>query len=262
MIQLSRNIIILSLGICLANKANALSLGNQNINTLNSARKLYAKNKIEESIKEYNKVPKISEFWIEATEEKAWAYVRLGKYDQALSQLKSIINPVFIPFVGPEAIMLATFIDLKTCNYKGVFDKIKLYKNEMLPRVEALESIIKDPKSDFVLSWSKKIKDSELLASDLGKDITKLPRYYYRDKKVDLNSKRVVELAKKDLEDISKNLKKMKIIEIEVIQRSYAYDNSLTKNKLAFNDTKAKDQMTFPHEKDSKEVWLDEIGNY
>ncbi len=260
--HISKYILSLTVSLSLISHASAGSSKNENIAALNIARSLYAKNKLDKSIEEYNKIPKQSEFWIEATEEKAWAYVRQGNYDNALSELKSIINPVFMPFVGPEALMLATFIDLKTCNYKGVFDKIKLFKNEMLPRVEALEEIIKNPKSEFITTWNQKIKSSDLLASDLGNDITKLPRYYYRDKKAGIDSKRVSVLAKKDLEDISKNLKKMKIIEIEVIQRSFAYDESLTKDKLAFNGKKLKNQMTFPYEKDSREVWLDEIGNY
>lgn len=233
-----------------------------NISTINQARKLYALNKLDEAIQIYNQIPKTSEFWVEATEEKAWAYVRKNDFGQALAELKSILNPVFLPFVGPEAIMLAAFIDLKTCNYKGVFEKIALYKQQMIPRVEALEAIVNQPNSEVVNKWVTKMKQGEVKANDLGQDITKLPRFFYRDTLALKNTSRAKSLAKKDLEDISKNLKKMKIIEVEVVQRSYAFDNSLTKDKLKFSKIDRNNQMTFPYDKDSKEVWLDEIGSY
>src|SRR5690606_6659067 len=113
-----------------------------NISTMNKARELFAKGKLIESIEEYNKVSRSSDFWIDSLEEKAWAYVRLNDFGKALAELKSIVNPMFISFVSPEAVMLSAFIDLKTCNYKGVFEKINIYKKEMLPRVEALENIV------------------------------------------------------------------------------------------------------------------------
>lgn len=234
----------------------------QNVATINEARQLYGKGKLEDALKVYSKIPKTSEFWVEAAEEKAWAHVRLNQFDKALAELKSVLNPVFLPFVGPEAIMLAAFIDLKTCNYKGVFEKIALYKKEMLPRVEALEAIRSQTKSDVVTRWTEKMKTGSVTAAEVGSDITKLPRFFYRDKRAATDARRASLLAKKDLEDISKNLKKMKIIEIEVVQRSFAFDQSLTDKKLKFGKVDKNNQMTFPDELDSREVWLDEIGNY
>jgi hypothetical protein len=253
--------------ICLIAASTQVSLAastgkDQNIATINQARQLYGKGKIEESLRVYSQIPKTSEFWVEATEEKAWAYVRLNQFDKALAELKSILNPVFLPFVGPEAIMLAAFIDLKTCNYKGVFEKIALYKKEMLPRVESLELISSQPNSEIVKKWTDKMKAGPVSVSDVGQDVTKLPRFFYRDAKAIKDSKRAKILAKKDLEEISKNLKKMKIIEIEVVQRSFAFDESLTKSKLKFGKVDRDNEMTFPADKDSNEVWLDEIGNY
>lgn len=230
--------------------------------TLNKARSLYAKNKLKDAIAVYDKIPKSSDYWVEAIEEKAWAYTRMQDYEKALAQLKSILNPVFLPYVGPESIMLASFIDLKICNYKGVFDKIKLFKNEMLPRVEALEALTKDPSAPVALSLTSKMSQGNVTGGMLGRDLTKLPRYSYRDKLLLKSPKRMSLLAKNDLEEISKNLKKMKILEIEVIQRSYAYDKSLTDKDLDF-ESAPKDALEFPtSDKPNQEVWLDEIGNY
>jgi ABC-type proline/glycine betaine transport system ATPase subunit len=168
---------------------------------------------------------------------------------------------VFAPYLGPETYVLSAFIDLKICDYKSAFDKIALFKAEMLPRVDALESIVNNPNSEFVNSWVQKFAKGDIVqSSQLGKDLVKLPRYIQRETRKITNS-RMKSLAKADLKEISKDLKKMKIIEIEVAQRSFAYEKPPQK-ELQFDKRKSSDVLIFPDEQDSGEVWLDEIGKY
>jgi len=243
----------------------------KDLQNMNKARKLFEKNKITEAIETYNQVSKNSDFWTDSMEEKAWAHTKSQDYDKALAELKSIFNPVFLPFAGPETIMLASFIDYKICNYKGVFEKIKIYKETMLPRVEALEALVRNTKSELVKNTLAKLAKENITGSNLGTDISKLPRFFYADKKLvdavrsgktQKAQNRLAVLANRDLDEISKNLKKMKVIEIEVIQRSFLIEPQQLQGDLKFDKKKSADIMIFPDEADSSEVWLDEIGNY
>lgn len=242
------------------NFANAASQSDD-LRILNQARKLYEKNQLDKAIETYKKIPKSSDYWVESIEETAWAYARKKDYEKAIATLKSIFNPVFAPYIGPETYVLSAFVELKLCDYKGVHDRIQAFKSEMLPRVEALENIVAGKNSEFVNNWVQKIAAGEITnASQLGQDITKLPRFIQKDTR-NMTLARVKELAKKDLEEISKNLKKMKILEIEATQRAYVYEKSEKTEKLKFNKRKSSDILVFPDEQDG-EVWLDEIGKY
>ncbi|MES2769257.1 MAG: hypothetical protein V4596_08930 [Bdellovibrionota bacterium] len=228
---------------------------------LNQARKLYEKNELDKAIAKYEQISKDSDFWVESVEEKAWAYTRKQDYNSAIGALKSTFNAVFSPYIGPETYVLSAFVDLKICDYKSAFDKIALYKAEMLPRVEALEAIVQNPNSEFVNTWVQKLSKGDITRGEqLGKDLTKLPRFIQREAKKMTNT-RMKALAQKDLEEISKNLKKMKIIEVEVAQRSFVYEKEKPE-KLKFDKRKSADILVFPDEQESGEVWLDEIGKY
>lgn len=231
------------------------------LDLLKQARKQYSQNKLVDAISTYNKVSKESDFWVDALEEKAWAHTRMKEYGKAMADLKSVLNPVFIRYASSEAIMHAAFVDLKVCNYKGVAEKIPLFKQTMLPRVEALEKIIENSNSEFVKNWIQKAKSSQLKFADLGQDVVKLPRLFHRQKS--LNTKKMKELAEAELKEISKNLKKMKIIEIELIHRTQVSDVKLAEDKsLNFDKKKSKDVLIFPVKEGSQEIWLDEIGKF
>ncbi len=236
---------------------------NKNLLYLTLGRLQYQKNNLPQAVEAYNKVEKESDYWIDALEEKAWAYTRSQDYNKALAELKSILNPIFINLASPEAVMLAAFVDLKICNYKGVAEKIPLFKKLMLPKVEGLEALVKNPKSELAMRYISKMKEKELTSADVGADVIKLPRYFYRDTQLIKNPSLMKKLAQNDLDIISKNLKKMKIIEIELIQRTQTSDVKLAEDKdLKFDNTKSKDALIFPVESNSNEIWLDEIGKF
>lgn len=257
-------VIYILVGLAIAGTSLSFAEANdksQDLIIMNKARKLYEKNELDKAIEEYNKVSKESDYWVESVEEKAWAYTRKNDYASAIGALKSIFNSVFAPYIGPETYVLSAFIDLKICDYKSAFDKIALFKAEMLPKVNALEEITENPNSQFVNSWVQKLSKGDIKTADqLGKDLIKLPRFIQRDTRKITND-RIKTLAQKDLEEISKNLKKMKIIEVEVAQRSFVYEKEKPE-KLKFDKRKSADILVFPDEQDSGEIWLDEIGKY
>lgn len=245
--------------------------GENDKNRMNKARLLYEKGKLDAAIDIYSKIQPSSDFWLEALEERSWARTRQGKYEQALADLQSITSPVWAPQVGPETYMLSTFVSLKICAYKDVLKKIDLFKKQMLPRVESLQAILDQPMSDEIWKALLKMKESNVTLSSLGQNANKFPRYFFRDRLLESlvkkNSKekahaRLQILAKHDLAEIELNLKKMKIIDVELIQNVLTLDkdkNAKAKN-LKFSNIDKNKNMTFPvHD---EEVWVDEVGHF
>lgn len=244
---------------------------NQNdVQTLNQARALYASGKLDEAVKLYDTITASSDFWLDSLEERAWAYTREKKYEKALGDLKSITNKVWAPQVGPETMMLSAFVSLKICAYKDVIDKVERFRKRMIPRVEALENILARPTPAALMTHLKKASSGKLKMADLGADAEKFPRYFFRDQVMlssyennDLENltRRLRTLAERDLEEIAKNIKKMKVLEVEVIQRVFTSEKiSQKKEPLKFEKYDKNTQVSFLA--DDEEVWIDEVGNY
>ncbi len=238
---------------------------------MNKARELYEKGNLSAAIQLYSKVTPGSDFWLDALEERAWAFSRQGKFEDALADLQSITSPVWAPQVGPETYMLSTFVSLKICAYKDVIKKIDIFKKRMLPRVEVLQSMIDKPMSDDVWMILNKAKSTRITMSSLGAQADKYPRYFYRDQVLlDLASRglkdkahaRLKILAQQDLNEIETNLKKMKIIDVELIQNVLTMDkdSKAEKKKLNFSKIDKNKSMTFPVT--DEEVWVDEVGHF
>tara|TARA_B110001454_G_scaffold219204_1_gene252211 strand:+ start:28653 stop:29492 length:840 start_codon:yes stop_codon:yes gene_type:complete len=239
---------------------------------MNKARALYEKGKLDAAVEIYSKIQPSSDFWLEALEERAWAHTRQGKFEESLADLQSITSPVWAPQVGPETYMLSTFVSLKICAYKDVTKKIEIFKKRMLPRVEALQSMIDQPSmSEETWTTLSKMKKSIITMSSLGQQAEKYPRYFYRDLQLESLVKkgarekahaRLKVLAKQDLAEIETNLKKMKIIDVELIQNVLTMDKDHAgKNKkLKFSGIDTNKSMTFPVNDD--EVWVDEVGHF
>lgn len=241
---------------------------------MNKARSLYENDKLDSAISIYSKIQPSSDFWLEALEERAWAYTRQGKFEEALADLQSISSPVWAPQVGPETYMLSTFVSLKICAYKDVIKKTDVFKKRMLPRVDALQTMIQQPiMSEETWTVLTKTKSAKLTMSGLGQSAEKFPRYFFRDKallslvkhgKKDKAHERLKVLAKLDLDEIETNLKKMKIIDVELIQNVLTMDKGQkTKNSaLSFNGIDKNKSVSFPVRGDDDEVWVDEVGHY
>ncbi len=269
-------VVVFSFVVCL--KAIAVTDERASINSttkdklvMNQARELYEKGKLSAAIQLYSKVTPSSDFWLDALEERAWAYTRQGKFEDALADLQSITSPVWAPQVGPETFLLSTFVSLKICAYKDVIKKIDIFKKRMLPRVEVLQSMINKPISDEVWMVLVKAKSTNVTMSSLGSRADKYPRYFYRDQiLLDLASQglkdkahaRLKTLAQHDLNEIETNLKKMKIIDVELIQNVLTMDKEIKaeKKKLIFSKIDKNRSMTFPVT--DEEVWVDEVGHF
>lgn len=241
------------------------------LSVMNNARALFEKNQLEKAIEVYSQIKPQSDYWLESIEEKAWAKTKLGQYESALADLKSIASPVWASQVGPETYMLSAFVSLKICAYKDVQKKISIFKKEIQPRVEVLDKIKNGELTDSQWLVVNQLKDKNLDLVSLGKLSNQFPRLFFKDKKlisyVKLNQRekiksRLQDLADIDLDEIELNLKKMKIIEVELIQNVMTLDENarFKKEKLTFEKIEKNKTLSFPVSND--EVWLDEVGHY
>lgn len=246
------------------------SFGSNDKQLMTNARAEYASGNLKKAIQLYSKIQPESDFWLESIEERAWSWTRLNEYENALADLQSITSPVWSTQIGPESYMLSSFVSLKMCNYKEVLAKINLFKKRMLFRIDSLEQLKQKPISKDFVKLIPEIKSSKLSLVQLGKDAELFPRYFFRDAKLidalqknqtALASLRMKDLADADLKEIESNLKKMKIIEVEMMQAVLMQDKDEKKTgKLEFSKVDRNQKMIFPVTDD--EVWLDEVGQF
>lgn len=238
---------------------------------MEKARALYARGEMPKAIEAYSQVTASSDFWLDSIEERAWAETRQGNFENALADLQSITSPVWTSQVGPETLMLSTFVSLKICAYKDVVKKINLFKKRMLPRVDALQALQDKGLPSEFWEMASALKKGKVGIVSLGNKAEKYPRYFYRDKQLlaalesnqtDKAQTRMQQLAQSDLSEIETNLKKMKIIEVELIQKVLMADDlkKTKKEDLKFQTVDRNKQLVFPVTDD--EVWVDEVGHY
>jgi hypothetical protein len=105
---------------------------------LTRARIYFQTNKLDESIKEYNRVKETSVLWLSALDEKAQAYGRKGDYAKVTSTLQSAMAPMFVDRVSPEIYFTAALTDLKICDYSSVFKVTEQFKKNFSSRLTKL----------------------------------------------------------------------------------------------------------------------------
>jgi hypothetical protein len=248
----------------------ALSFAASDKKMMSDAREQFAAGNMKKAIQLYSKITPDSDFWLESIEERAWSWTRLNEYENALADLQSITSPVWSSQVGPETYMLSTFVSLKMCNYKEVLNKMNLFKKRMLFRIDALDKLNGQTLSKEFQELIPDIKSSKLNMVQLGKNAELYPRYFFRDTTLiqalksgqsTAAAQRLKVLADADLKEIQTNLKKMKIIEVEMMQTVLMADKTDSKKeKLDFSSVDRNHQVTFPVTDD--EVWIDEVGQY
>ncbi len=84
--------------------------------------------KFTEAAEQYDKVSKVSPYWLNSLEEKAWTQYQLKNTGKSLAVLKTLTNPVFADEVSPEVYFLQSLNQLKTCDYLAVFKTIEQFK--------------------------------------------------------------------------------------------------------------------------------------
>ncbi len=274
---------------------------------LTAARLLYQRAMYAPAIKYYEKIGKSSEYWTDAQEEMAWAFIRKGEPQNAMAISKSLVTPAMVNQAGAEGFFVHSLSQLKVCDYPGVIDSL----SEFSKRFKARHAVLEKVNADKVIEM---LNGAKIARQNLGKEALGLPRLVSRDDRLfhfaqaqkhfenEANAAEVIyakslsttglqgyfdklrqstmmrsqsasanaqtrvkELAKIEAGEIREILRKLHIVEAEVIQQVSIADRLIAKSggpvteKTGSTGSKAKDVLKFPAE---KEFWFDEIGNY
>jgi hypothetical protein len=164
--------------------ANSSSSDNLAKVALEQGRVHFAKNRFTEAIEAYSRVGRESEFWLEALEEKGWAYFRRGEFNQALAQIKTLHAPQLVQVTDPDSFYLSLLTRLRICDYLGIIQTIELLKNSQRERFQEIEKLAKGERTEGFEQFLAQRKNFPLKKAALGRSILSLPRLFHRDLKI------------------------------------------------------------------------------
>lgn len=149
--------------------------------TITAGRLLYQNGFLDASIKYYEKISKKSDYWFQAQEEMAWAYMRKGEPQNAMALTKTLTYPHFKGWVGIESYLLSSFASLKVCDYPGVMSTMKSIKGQFGEHLAALEKLGMDSRQPAVTNLMTMMANGPVEVSKLGKEAHLLPLNVSRD---------------------------------------------------------------------------------
>lgn len=276
----------------------ALSRGDQgDRESLRQARRLFAQGRLEESVRAYDRIDKDSDFWLEAVEEKGWAFHRLNQPEKAIAQTKTLLSPAFLPIVGSEPFFLRALTELKICDYKEVLETNRSFKDSQRSRVVALQDLAAAGSNAASETVVKKADRFPLTLKDVGEEAKSLPRLFYRDRefqkalltvklaeavqglraeglsvkpfaKIEGGAKKARETLRSRLRSLAGTetaenfamIQKLNLIEVETVQRLHA-DRNLDKDAFSKGRFRqaSMDELVFP---DDGHPWMDELDKF
>lgn len=148
---------------------------------ITAARLLYQHGYLDAAMQYYQKVPKDSDFWLEAQEETGWSYIRKGEPQNTLAVTQTLMAPVFEKQIGPEVVFLHSLAQLKVCDYPGVVQTLQVFKNRFRPKAQNLLELAKTgvtPQSEVLV---QKMKSGRPKLIELGESALFVPRLASRD---------------------------------------------------------------------------------
>lgn len=154
--------------------------------TITAGRLLYQNGFLDAAITYYEKIGKKSDYWFQAQEEMAWAFMRKGEPQNALAITKTLTYPHFKGWVGIESYLLSSFSSLKVCDYPGVMTTMKAIKPQFSEHLVAMEKLAQDPNQEVVHNLLKTIAKGPVAISKLGKEAHSLPMNVSRDEVLNL----------------------------------------------------------------------------
>lgn len=167
----------------------------QDLLNLTAARLLFQNGYFDASIRYYNKIPKGSDYWLDAQEEAAWSFIRKGEPQNALAITQTLVNPVFKGQVGAESYFVRALAQLKVCDYPGVVKSLQAFPEQFKGRTEALKKLAQEPETPAVTRVINEVRTRQVKWEELGKDSQGLPRQITRDQRL-----RELSKAQADLE--------------------------------------------------------------
>lgn len=237
----------------------------------------YEQGEFQKAIDSYAQVSKSSTYWFEALEEKAWSHLRLNQTSEALSELQTLMSPVFAAQVGPEPYYLKGLIELKVCNYKDLFTSIEEFKSRFRQRIVSLESLADrldaNKTNSLVRRTFESLQDGAGGWKKLGAALNELPRFFNLDgtlrnsargnteSKFNEFSNRLSQLAQQEVDEMAAFITRYEVLTVEGIQRMHANKEILERNKKSVKRSEVdRDDLVFELRKDEL-PWITELGH-
>ena len=158
--------------------------------TITAGRLLYQNGFLDAALKYYEKIGKKSDYWFQAQEEMAWAFMRKGEPQNAMAITKTLTYPHFKGWVGIESYLLGSFSSLKVCDYANVMTTMKSIKTQFGEHLVALEKLGNDPRQPAVANLMTSLKNGPIPVAKMGKDAHLLPLNISKDEVLALMVKR------------------------------------------------------------------------
>lgn len=144
------------------------------------ARVLYQRNRLNEAIDSYTLIPKSSEFWLDAIEERAWAHLRLGNYDKARSDITTLLASTFKDYANAEAYVLAAITNLRICDYPRILEDSRKFKEWHIARIQEMESLADKGVNKEIINILNKMDETGADLSAAAGKLASLPRMALR----------------------------------------------------------------------------------
>lgn len=270
-----------------------------NKDRIEKARDLFAAKKFDEAIELYSQIPRGSDYWFQAVEEKGWSFYRKNQTEKAIAQSRTLLSPPFSEVVNSESYFLQSLSLLKICDYKSVFATHQLFKEKQKNRISEIQKLSETGYNDTVKDLMEKAEQFPLTGKDLAATLLHLPVLYFKDLNLQANllkyklsakaleilisessnlqslpkaleklnqdslekfKKRMAVLASEESTANKKIVQKLNLIEVEAIQRIHT---DLSINKDLYSKGKFKDakedDLVFM---DDGLPWIDELDKF
>ncbi len=156
----------------------------QDLMEITAARLLFQRAHYAAAIKYYEKIDKKSEYWTDAQEEMAWAFIRKGEPQNAMALSQSLVTPVMAQQAGPESFFVHALAQLKICDYPGVISSLQAFPKNFKARSESLKKLSASSESPQIKKILTRLKGGKLSRAHLGADGAILPRKLSRDQRL------------------------------------------------------------------------------
>ena len=149
-----------------------------------AGRLLYQNGYFEAAQKYYDKVPKGSDFFPEAQEEKAWAFLKRGQPNDAVAVTQTLVNKAFSGQVSAETWFIRSLGQLKVCDFGAALETLKTFPPEFKERSINLEKMSKSNETPELTQAFLQMKDGGLTLAELAQNSKSLPRAMVRDERL------------------------------------------------------------------------------
>ncbi len=162
-------------------KESGQTLIGSDLVTMTQARVLYQKGELDAALNTYQQIPKSSDLWLDAVEERAWTHLRKEDYDKALGVTTTALTPVFASLATPETFFLSNLMSLRTCDYKRLFETSEVFKTRQRQRLQDMQELASKGSNRLTGTLLARFEKNGVSVASAGPDVGALPHGIFRD---------------------------------------------------------------------------------